>query len=648
MPVVSARRLGKAFGPHVLFRDLALTIRKGERIGLIGANGSGKSTLLSILAGLEPADEGVVDRRRDATVLYLAQEPVLDPAATPTTIVEQGLAAWHAASERYAAVTRALEAGDHSSALLDEQASLAETIEHLGGWDRGHVARQMLGHLGVRDLDRPVGEMSGGERRRVALARLLVAEPDLAILDEPTNHLDVETIEWLEGYLVDGFRGAVLIVTHDRYVLDAIADRIVELDVGSLTSYDGGYADYLEQKAEALEHASRTEQNRQNQLRRERAWLLRGAKARSTKQKARVDRARALIAADGPPDRARVNFEGLDASAARLGKTILDLEQVRLERAGRTLVRDLTLRLVSGDRIGIVGPNGAGKTSLLELVEGKLAAVEGRVVLGSNTRVQYVAQERSELRDDWSVLDDVAGHKGADRTGAGVIILGDRTIDVRTYLEQFLFDGEKQRQKVGSLSGGERARVALAKALRTGANLLLLDEPTNDLDVATLGALEEMLIDWPGCALIVSHDRAFLDRVATATLAFEPGGSVALYPGGYSTYKSLRPPPASAPRGASTQAPPVAAVVVAAPPVVTEHKPLSFAERRELDGALDDVAALEETVKALAARLAAPELYAGGGDGAATLRAEHARAERDLSEKIARWEQLEARRDTKK
>jgi ABC transport system ATP-binding/permease protein len=651
VPIVSARQVSKAYGAASLFSEVSLTVRTGERVGLIGNNGTGKSTLLRILAGVEAADSGIVERRRERTVLYLSQEPFLDPAATPRRLVERGLVEWHASTRRHAELTRALEAASDANrqALVEEQASVAETIEHLGGWSKDHVAIEMLEHLGVRDVDREVGSMSGGERRRVALAELLVAEPSLAILDEPTNHLDTGTVEWLETYLAEEFRGAVLLVTHDRYVLDAIADRIVELEHGRLTEFSGGYGDYLEQKAELVAHAERVEQNRLNLLRRERAWLLRGAKARTTKQKARIQRAEALEREKPPDESDRVALAGLESGAARTGKSILDLVDLGFRIGDRTLIGSLTLHLVSGDRIGVIGANGAGKTSLLRLAAGELEPSSGTLVRGANTKIVYFDQARSGLVDEWSVFDNVAEREGALRGQADVVRIGSRTLELRTYLEQFLFDSGKQRQKVGSLSGGERARVALAKALRTGANLLLLDEPTNDLDVSTLGALEELLANWPGVALVVSHDRYFLDRVATSILAFEGDGAVTLYPGGYESYRRLRDEAALQRSAEAKNAPepppaPRARTEASAP---SGPKPLTFAERKELDGILDEITALETRVQELEAQLANPALY-GNHDDARRTREDHARAQQDLSTRTSRWEELEARRGATK
>jgi ATP-binding cassette subfamily F protein uup len=641
--VLSARDLVKAYGPQTLFAGASLTIEAGERVGLLGANGTGKSTLLRVLAKVEPADEGVIDRQRGASILYLPQEPKLPPNETPRQIVERGLADWHRAAERHAEVTAVIARGEGDDETLAEQARLAESVERHGGWDQGHRVVEMLQRLGIRDVDRAVGSMSGGEQRRVALANILVARPDLMILDEPTNHLDVETIEFVESYLAERFEGAVLLVTHDRYVLDAIADRVVELDRGVLAEFAGGYSDYLEQKAEALAHEQRVEQNRLNRLRRERAWLLRGAKARTTKQKARIERARDLMAVEAPKEAARTALAGLEGGAERLGKTILDLTDVTIEIGGRTLIEGLNLQMVAGDRIGVVGPNGAGKTTLLRLVSGDLTPARGTVVLGQNTRIAYFDQARAALRDDWSVFDNVAEREGAERTGGGQVHIGALTMDLRVYLERFLFDGSKQRQKVSALSGGERARVALAKTLRGGANMLLLDEPTNDLDVATLGELEDMLTAWPGCTLVVSHDRYFLNSVATSILAFEDGGKVVRYPGGYDSYRSLREEALAREQAKVEKTGPKAAPAAAAP-VTAAPKKLTYAERIELDGILDKIAEAEAKVERLEADLADPNAYAKGADAMKRLRTEYEEAGAEVTRLLARWESLESRR----
>ena len=651
MSLLSARELSKAYGARVLFSNATLTVREGERVGLLGTNGTGKSTLLRILAGVEPPDTGVLELRRDATVLYLSQEPELPEESTARAVVTSGLRAWEAAKRAYEEASARIEGGSAGDGAIARQAELAEAVEHLGGWERDHVVEEMCAALGIVDLDRPVSTLSGGERRRVALARLLVAAPDLAILDEPTNHLDADTIAWLEDYLVHTFAGSVVLVTHDRYVLDAVCDRIFELDLGELTEFEGNYTRYLERKAEMLAHEDRVEQNRQNVLRREKAWLARGAQARSTKQKARIQRAEELIAKNPRERAANVRLDGLDGNVARLGKSILDLEGVGISIGGKTLIRRLELHLVAGDRIGVVGRNGTGKTTLLRLITGELAPDRGAVVRGKNTRIALFDQGRTALEDDWCVYDNVAGHEGALQTGGGMVDLGaDRRVDLRVYLETFLFDGHKQRQKVGALSGGERARVALAKVLREGQNLLLLDEPTNDLDIATLGALEELLEQWPGCAVVVSHDRAFLDNVATMILAFEGGGEVVAYAGNFSTYRTLKAEGEAA-RSAEEKArsrtspgkPPVKSEGAAArtPP----RKALTHAERIELDGLLSRIESAEGAAARLEEELADPELYTRRAAEAPSVQRRHEEAKAAVSRLTARWEELEARRE---
>src|SRR3954452_12365725 len=414
MPVLTAHAVTKAYGLRPLFDKATFTIRREEKVALLGPNGTGKSTLMRVLAGLEPLDTGSIDRRRDASILYLPQEPQLDPARTPREIAREGLALWHAAKERYDEVSKRIGEGEFDDALLTQQASLAEDVERLGGWSRDHEVDEVLEHLGVHDVQRPVGTMSGGEKRRVALARILVAKPDLAIFDEPTNHLDADTITWLEEYLVNDFPGAVLLVTHDRYLLDKVATRVFDLEDGRIAEYTkrnhnvGPFEDFLEQKAERFAQAERVESNRQNFLRKEIEWLRRGPKARSTKQKARIQRAETAINAEGLRVRGEVELVGLEAGSSPLGGTILELLGVSLDLGGRRLIDDLTLRLVKGNRIGIVGPNGAGKTTLLRLVTGELAPTSGKIERGINTRFAYFDQARTTLEDDWTVFDNVA------------------------------------------------------------------------------------------------------------------------------------------------------------------------------------------------------------------------------------------------
>jgi ATP-binding cassette subfamily F protein uup len=680
MTALSAQHLRKSFGPQVVLEDATFTLERGERVGLIGANGAGKSTLAKILAGVETPEGGTLSVRRGLAIRYVAQEPELDPEKSARQVVEDALTAWRQATARHAEVTARLAGGGESAggggsdrdALVAEQAALGESIAHLGGWERGHEALGFLQELGVRDVDRPCGTRSGGERRRIALAQLLVASPDIAILDEPTNHLDVATAAWLEEYLADTYQGALVLVTHDRYFLDAIAQRIVELERGKLTSYAGKYADYVNKKAELLAHEERIEQNRQNILRREREWLSRGPKARSTKQKARIQRAHALEA-QGSATAGRPGEVALAAAASsRQGKTILELRGVQVAHAadpekGRNESAPLNLPfdliLTADDRIGIVGANGIGKTTLLRAV---LAAAEeertgvkdpraprvvaGEIVVGKNTRVAYLDQARAQLDDTKSIFDDVRGDSGATVVNLGAP--GIDALDLRTYLEMFLFDPQKQRQKVGSLSGGERARVALAKVLREGANLLVFDEPTNDLDLPTLSALEEMLDTYPGSVIVVTHDRAFLDRTATAILAFEadPAGGpakVERHAGGYEDYVAHKKEERA--RGmaeaAREKAVPNSRAAEAARAAAKPGKSgLTYAERIELDGIMGAIDVAEKTVAALESKLADPALYATRGGEVAGLQGELHAAKEKASSLVARWEALETKK----
>jgi ATP-binding cassette subfamily F protein uup len=637
--------------------DVSMTVMRGEKVALVGANGAGKSTLAKILAGEETPDGGSIAMRRGLSVRYLAQEPVLDATKTARETVEEGLAAWKTATARHQEIAARIAQHD-DPALAEELTTIAESIERLGGWDQGHRALSFLDRLGVTDVERDVGGRSGGERRRIALARLLVARPDVAILDEPTNHLDADAAEWLEDHLAREFAGAVVLVTHDRYFLEAIATRIVELERGKVTSYDGGFTsrrsvdaertgrpsafdDYLEKKAQLLEHEDRVEANRQNALRREREWLSRGPKARTTKQKARIQRAKALEA-ETPANVGRGAQVELSATSGRLGKTILECRELVFGVAGRDLVAPFELFVAAGDRIGIVGPNGIGKTTFLRVLQGEIAPTSGEVVRGKNTSFSYLDQARAQLDDALSIFDDVKGDLGT------TVDLGDRTLDLRSYLELFLFDASKQRQKVGALSGGERARVALAKMLRRGANVLLFDEPTNDLDLPTLGALEDLLLELTGCAIVVTHDRAFLDRVATHVLAFDPRPDghaiVELHGGGWTDYRAHLKERERRDAEAQSNKKNSASLRLGDPlPTPTKRKALTWAEKKELETILEKIDAAEGDVKALEATLADPSTYATRGAEVAAITARLDAARAEAQRLVARWEELESK-----
>ncbi|MGK4008741.1 ABC-F family ATP-binding cassette domain-containing protein [Sorangium sp. So ce1036] len=658
MPVLTAHDLHKSFGPQTLLDDVSLSIRTGERVGLVGVNGSGKSTLARILAGLEPPDSGTIARRRGAEIGVLSQDPVFEPSDTARDVVLAGLSAWHAARARHDEASRALAAGTgDADALLAEQAAAAADVERLGGWDMMHRVDAIIGHVGVTRPDAPMSVLSGGDRRRVALARLLVSRPALAVLDEPSNHLDVETVEWLERYLVEEHPGALLLITHDRYLLDRVVERTLEIDKGKVYSYDGGYEEYLEQKAERLALEARTESNRQNFLRTELEWLRRQPKARTGKQKARIQRAESAKAA--PPPRAERAAQ-LSVEAVRTGKTILELKELGLSVDGKWLVRGLDFSLTKGERVGIVGRNGTGKTTLLRAILGQVGAsgdgaaeaggaagggprMEGDVVLGKNTSVAYFDQHRSGLDLDASIFENIAGSHTR-------VEVGGRSMDVRSYLERFLFDPHKARQPVGSLSGGERARVALAKMLTQSANVIILDEPTNDLDVMTLAALEEMLVELDGSALVVTHDRWFLNRVATSILAFEGDGRVVRYAGNYDAYREQRAHARAAEAGVRAEkaqaAEPRPAPAAAKPAARPADRPkLTFAERAELEGIVGRIDEAEQKVRELEAQLADPGLYASRGAEVAGLLSELERAKQEAARLVSRWEELETKRE---
>lgn len=637
MPVLDAVALSKSYGASVLLDDVSLTLRRGERVGLVGSNGSGKSTLSRILAGLEDPDRGEIARRRGSRVEYLAQEPVLPEGLSILEVTLSGLKEWSAAKAAYDEVSAQLAAGVGSlEELLERQERAAAEVERLGGWERSNEAGAVLSRLGVFDTERPVGQLSGGERRRVALARLLVSRPDLAILDEPTNHLDAETIEWLEGYLVEQLPGALLLITHDRYLLDRVVTRTLEIEGGKVYSYDGGWEDYLVARAERQALAERTEANRQNFLRRELEWLRRQPKARTGKQKARIERAEEAQAA-APTGGAR---EALDLRVAgkRLGATILEAHDLAVELGGRRLVEGLTLHLTRGERIGIIGRNGAGKTTLVQCLLGQRPPTAGSVVHGKNTSFAYFDQARSGLDPEQSVLETVTG-------GRMQLSVGGQTVSSYAYLERFWLGGEKLRQPVGSLSGGERARVVLAKLLLEPANVLVLDEPTNDLDVTTLAALEEMLIALEGSALIVSHDRYFLDRVATSLLVVHGDGRVTHFPGTYSSYAERRREEERAELKRKAEEARAEEKRRREPSAQNVRRGLTYAERLELDGLLDRVEAANARVSELESALADPTLYVERYAEAAELE-QRLREARDEAERLElRWLELEEKRE---
>jgi ABC transport system ATP-binding/permease protein len=632
MPILDAQSLSKRLGERILFDSVNLTIRRGERVGLVGENGSGKSTLGRVLAGRLDADLGLIHRRREASFEYLPQAPEVRAGESALQHVFRGRPGFQRAQLELAQQTARLEAGQGS---LDGVALASEAFEAEGGYGREAQAERLLKALGLVHTELAMERMSGGEQRRASLARTLFAEPEFAIFDEPTNHLDAETIEWFEEYLLETFRGAYLLITHDRFLLNRVVERTLELDRAQLFSYEGGWEDYLVAREARADADARSEANRQNFLRREIDWLRRQPKARGVKQKARVARAEATIDAVAPKARQRLEFK---ADHARLGTSVLEAKALSIRLGERQLVRDLELRLERGMRLGIVGPSGSGKTTLLRTLLGQMPATEGEVTRGKTVQVAYLDQMKSDLDPNQSVLEAVAGTRPT-------VELGEQVLSVYSYLGRFGFDSRAARQKVASLSGGERARLSLARLLLEPANLLVLDEPTNDLDVMTLGSLEDLLLSVQGALLLVSHDRYFLDRVATHILSSEGNGAWRLWTGGFSDYverkRELLAPSSSE---AQADAPSKESRRKSTGESVPGVKKLTYGERKELEGLLTRVDQASNDVKRLESELADPTLYGERRSEAENLRSDLERAKSELQTLEERWLSLEERR----
>jgi ABC transport system ATP-binding/permease protein len=589
--VLTVQNLEKSFGTRRVLAGVSFAVQEGDRIALVGVNGAGKTTLLRILAGEAGAEEtpdaGLVTRMRELAIQYVAQEPRLDAAATVAGALSDGL-----------------------------------TVEP-------YEIRGLAAALQLPPREALVGTLSIGERRRVAIARALLARPQVLVLDEPTNHLDAVTIAWLERRLLER-EGELLLVTHDRYFLDRVATRILELDRGRIFAYEGGYSRFLERQADRLETEASHERERAMFVRRELEWIRRGPAARTTKQQARIDRFDEAVAAKPGRTERRTGPLALRLpTGPRLGKSVLELRGLGKRAGARTLFEGLDLIWKAGDRIGVVGPNGAGKTTLVRTILGHLAPDAGEVVVGANTRFAFLDQARADLRDDRTVLEEVAGDNDA-------VFLEDGPIHARTFLRMLLFDDQFVDTPVGVLSGGERNRVQLAKLLRAGGNFLILDEPTNDLDVLTLGVLEEALGSFPGCALVVSHDRWFLDKVATGILAFEADGRVEFFEGSCSDYLARRRPPAArapaAPRAAASPRPAPA----------SRPRKLTFKERLELESIEGTIGDAERAVADLETTLQDPAVYATRSAEVPSLVAALEAARRRVDELYARWQELEA------
>ncbi len=531
--VYQIENLSKAHGKKEVLRNIWLSFYPGAKIGVLGLNGSGKSTLLRIMAGIDKDFVGTARAASGATIGFLPQEPTLDPSKTVLGNVEEAVKPTRALLDRFDAINARLGEPldpDEMERLLEEQATVQDAIEAANGWELDRQLEIAMDAMRLPPGDAEVERLSGGERRRVALCQLLLQRPDVLLLDEPTNHLDAESVAWLERHLKD-YPGMVVAVTHDRYFLDNVAGWILELDRGQGIPWQGNYTSWLEQKRSRLALEEKQESSRQKTLERELEWVRMAPRARVAKNRARLQRYEEMARqqADRRDEAVTIQIP----PGPHLGDLVVQAEGLKKIYGDRVIFEDMTFRLPPGGIIGVIGPNGAGKTTLFRMIVGQETPDAGELRVGDTVQFAYVDQSRESLSPDLSIYQEISG-------GIDQVTLGKRKVPARAYVSWFNFRGPDQEKKVGNLSGGERNRVHLAKLLKSGGNLLLLDEPTNDLDVDTLRALEDALLDFGGCAVVISHDRWFLDRIATHILAFEDDGAVVWCDGNYQTYETQR------------------------------------------------------------------------------------------------------------
>ena len=525
--------VSKYYDKKAVLKDIYLSYFYGAKIGVIGLNGSGKSSLLRILAGVDQEFQGRTAVSPGFTIGFLEQEPQLDPGKTVRQIVEQGvqpvvdlLAEFDAINAKFGESL----SDDEMAKLLDRQGTVQEKLDAVGAWDLDARLEMAMDALRCPPAETDVSILSGGEKRRVALCRLLLQKPDILLLDEPTNHLDAESVAWLERHIQE-YAGTVIAVTHDRYFLDNVAGWILELDRGHGIPWEGNYSSWLEQKGNRLAQEEKAETDRQKTLQRELEWIRMSPKGRQAKGKARINSYEAMLSQES--EKRGQDLEIYIPPGPRLGQVVIEANDVRKAYGDRLIVEEMSFRLPPGGIVGVIGPNGAGKTTLFRMITGQETADGGTIRLGETAKLAYVDQSRDTLRGEKSVWEEIS-------EGRETVTLGTREVNSRAYVARFNFHGSDQQKKVGNLSGGERNRVHLAKMLKLGANVLLLDEPTNDLDVNTMRALEEALENFAGCAVIITHDRWFLDRIATHILAFEGDSRTVWFEGNYSAYEADR------------------------------------------------------------------------------------------------------------
>ncbi len=631
MPLLRLDKVSLTYGPRPLLDQASLDIRRGERVCLVGRNGEGKSSLIRLLTGEIAPDGGEVWLRPNTRIAHLAQEVSADSDETVFDVVAGGLPECGRLLSQYHHAVAELS-HDHAPAAMDRLADLQHQLEAVNGWELEQRVENILSRLDL-DGDATMHSLSGGWRRRVLLARALVCAPDLLLLDEPTNHLDIEAIRWLEDFLAS-YTGALLFITHDRAFLRRLATRIIELDRGQLTSWPGDYDSYLRKKAEQL--AAEAQQNAlfDKRLSQEEVWIRQGIKARRTRNEGRV-RALEALRIERSQRRERVGKADLQLEGAEVsGRLVFECEDVEFSFGGRPVIRDFSARIMRGDRIGIIGPNGAGKSTLIKLLLGELAPQRGRVERGTKLQVAYFDQQREQLDPTQTVMNSVG-------EGRETVTVNGQTRHVAGYLRDFLFPAERLRSPVSTLSGGERNRLLLARLFARPANLLVMDEPTNDLDVETLELLEELLTDYQGTLLLVSHDRAFLDNVVTGCLVFEGEGRIGEYVGGYSDWLRYQQDVAARKSEETARLKTPLATAPLQKPVVKARK-LSFNDQRELDALPAKIAALETEQAEWQARMNDAEFYKQSRAEVAATLARIAALNGELELCYARWEALEA------
>ncbi|TDL77596.1 ABC transporter ATP-binding protein [Rhodococcus qingshengii] len=622
MKMLTVENVTKTYGEKQLFNNISITIGEKERVGLIGINGTGKSSLLKIIAGLDQQDDGKIITGKDYTIAFLDQQPDLDSDKTVLEQVFHGDAPILRLMREYEKTLLLLNTAPNETKIQEDLFQLQKQMDALNAWDASTNAKSILMKLGIEDFTKKIGELSGGQKKRVALAQVLIAEPDLLILDEPTNHLDFDSVKWLEDYL-SRYSGSILLVTHDRYFLDRVANRMFELDGGNLYSYKGNYAAFLEAKAIREENEAATFEKRQNLFRRELEWMRRGAKARTTKQKARIQRFDELDdkLSGGKPTGEKVD---ISLNGSRLGKQVFELKDASKRYEAKTILNHFDLLVKPGDRLGIIGRNGTGKSTLLNVLAKKLPLDEGEFIMGQTVKIAYYTQENEDMDENKRMIEYIKETAEVIETSDG------KTLSAALMLERFLFPPFSHGTPIRKLSGGEKRRLYLLKLLMTAPNVLLLDEPTNDLDTQTLTVLEDYLEDFPGVVITVSHDRYFLDKVVDQLIVLRGEGRIDSFYGNYSEYLEKE----STVEAKKTV---VSTVVSAKAPEKEKKKRMTFKEKKEWEE-IDDL--IEKTESRL--EEIAEEIGNTGSDF--TKAQELMKLETELNEKleylIERWEYL--------